>query len=235
MQKILTLCTAAWRRLYHFAQHNTLLLSIAAVLVFLYIMIPTIVFNHATASLRYNAMDNGWEQRVPEKGVAIVLGAGVYPDGTPTPYLKWRIQTAVDLYNAGKVQKLLMSGDNGAAHYNEPEVMGRYAEDLGVPEEDIVLDFAGFNTYDTCYRARYIFDLREAVVVSQGYHVPRAVATCNELGIETVGVAAKHTGRDFTVPYLAREVLSTNKAVLQIITKPQATLMGAPEPIYIPE
>jgi vancomycin permeability regulator SanA len=170
---------------------------------------------------------------VPRRDVAMVLGAGVLPSGEPTPYLKSRIATAVDLYKTNKVKHLLVSGDNSTSHYNEPVVMKKYAVKLGVKAKDITVDYAGFNTYDSCYRALAIFGVTRMIVVTHGYHLPRAVATCNGLGIQTVGVAAKHTGRDFTLNYIAREMLSTNKALMQIVFKPQPTVLGGPDYIVI--
>jgi vancomycin permeability regulator SanA len=109
--------------------------------------------------------------------------------------------------------------------------MKKYALKLGAKDKDVVLDYAGYSTYDTCYRARYIFGVEDAIIVTQGYHLPRAVMTCNDLGVKSMGVAALRRGHDFTVNYILREWLSTNKAVIQLITKPQPTLLGKPEPI----
>jgi len=112
-------------------------------------------------------------ESVPADRVAIVFGAGLQRDGTPSAVLRDRVATAASLYFEGKVQKLLMSGDNRFLDYNEPGSMKAYAISLGVPGEDIVLDYAGRRTYDTCYRAREIFGLDEAILVTQTYHLPR--------------------------------------------------------------
>ncbi|MFH1906686.1 MAG: ElyC/SanA/YdcF family protein, partial [Chloroflexota bacterium] len=117
------------------------------------------------------------------------LGAGLWRDGSPTPVLRDRV-AAADLYFNGKVEKLLMSGDNRFVEYNEPGAMREYALSLGVPDEAIVLDYAGRRSYDTCYRAKAIFGLERAVVVTQGFHLPRVLYTCNALGLEAVGVEA---------------------------------------------
>ncbi|HET9173717.1 MAG TPA: ElyC/SanA/YdcF family protein [Candidatus Saccharimonadales bacterium] len=162
-----------------------------------------------------------------------MFGAGVLPNGQPTQYLRERVQTAVNLYKAGRVKKLLMTGDNGATYYNEPRAMRALAMQLGVPEQNIVLDYAGFNTYDSCYRAHAIFKVHNAVLVSQGYHLPRALMTCNALGINSIGIAAAHTSRDYTASYIAREFLSTDKALVQIIAKPLPTVLGNVEPISV--
>jgi len=171
---------------------------------------------------------------VPVSKIAIVFGAGVEPDGQPTPYLARRIDTAVRLYHADKVQVILMTGDNSTSHHNEPVAMKRYAERRGVPAGDITLDYAGFNTYDSCYRARAIFGVREATLVTHGYHLPRAIMTCESLGVRSRGVAAENAGtagRDFSLNYLARELVSTDKAFWQIVFKPQPTALGDYEPI----
>ncbi len=190
---------------------------------------PTLWFNISTRSSRY-AADN--INHVPAHDVAIVFGAGVYPDGMLTPYLENRVETAIQLYKAQKVKKIVMSGDNSTLKYNEPVAMGKYAEEHGVYGEDVILDYAGFNTYDTCYRAKHIFSINDAIVVTQDYHLPRAVVTCKGLGIRTDGVAAVRKGRDFTVSYLLREVVSTNKATFQLLIKPQPTVLGEKEDIW---
>ncbi len=127
---------------------------------------------------------------VPTRRIAIVFGAGLWRNGTATPVLQDRVQTAANLYFAGKVEKLLMSGDNRFVEYNEPAVMREVALSLGVPNEAIVLDYAGRRTYDTCYRAKAIFGVSEAILVTQSFHLPRAIYECNALGVASVGVDA---------------------------------------------
>src|SRR5258706_1690913 len=115
--------------------------------------------------------------------VAIIFGAGLLRDGGPTAVLQDRIRRAANLYFAGKVEKLLMSGDNRFVDYNEPESMRQYALSLGVPDEAIVRDYAGRSTYDTCYRAKAIFGVSAAILVTQKFHLPRAIFLCNMLGV----------------------------------------------------
>jgi vancomycin permeability regulator SanA len=191
---------------------------------------PSVYTNLSTKSKRYDLTKTS-VQNIPKMKVAIVPGAGVLPSGKPTPYLQNRIATSVKLYKEHRVQKIIMSGDNSTKKYNEPKVMKDVAVKLGVKSDDVVIDYAGFSTYDTCYRARHIFNIGEATIITQGYHLPRAVKTCNGLGINTIGVSALKSGRDFTVSYIAREWLSTDKALLQIIIKPNPTVLGKPEPI----
>jgi vancomycin permeability regulator SanA len=127
---------------------------------------------------------------IPQRHVAMVFGAGLNPSGGPSAMLYDRIATAAELYDSGRVGKLLMTGDNGEVSYNEVEVMRQTAVELGVLDEDIVLDYAGFSTWDSCYRAREVFGLAEATLVTQRFHLPRAVFTCRHLGIDAIGVAS---------------------------------------------
>lgn len=128
----------------------------------------------------------------PQAQVALVFGAGLRRDGSPTAILRDRVLSAVDLYRAGIVSKLLMSGDNRFLEYNEPGAMREYAIGLGVPPEDIVLDYAGRRTYDSCYRAKYIFGVKSAILVTQPFHLPRAVYTCRGIGMAATGFAAEN-------------------------------------------
>lgn len=127
---------------------------------------------------------------VPKEDVAIVFGAAVHSDGTPSGYLQGRLDRAADLYEAGRVRAILVSGDNGTEHYNEPDNMKAYLVGTrGIPAVKVVTDYAGFDTYDTCVRARKIFGVRSAVLSTQDYHLTRAVATCRMTGLDVQGVA----------------------------------------------
>jgi vancomycin permeability regulator SanA len=126
--------------------------------------------------------------RVPAKPVAIVFGAAVYPSGKPVPYLQSRLDLAYDLFTAGKVRAILVSGDNRRVEYNEPDAMRTYLIDRGVPAEKVVADYAGFDTYATCVRAVRIFGVTEAILTTQSYHLPRAITTCRAVGVDAWGV-----------------------------------------------
>jgi len=126
----------------------------------------------------------------PAERVAVVFGARVYSNGHLSPMLRDRVETAVQLYEAGKVDALLMTGDNRSIYYNEPGAMRDYAIRRGVPAEAILLDPAGNRTYDSCYRAREMFALETAVLVTQQFHLSRALFICRALGVEAVGVPA---------------------------------------------
>lgn len=124
---------------------------------------------------------------VPAQPVALVLGAEVYADGQPSRYLRARLDVARELFDAGKVEAILVSGD-GTRHYNETGGMRDYLIAHGVPARRIAGDYAGFDTYDSCVRAKKVFGVSKAIVVSQTYHLPRALATCRAIGIEAWGV-----------------------------------------------
>jgi SanA protein len=166
-------------------------------------------------------------QAVPPAGVALVLGAGLWADGTPTPVLYDRVATAAELYHAGVVKKLLMSGDNRFEWYNEPEEMRQLAIRLGVPDKDVVLDYAGRRTYDSCYRAKAIFEVEQVVIVTQRFHLDRALYLCNAMGIQSVGVVADR--RVYSSParqwWDVREVAALTGAWLDVhVLHPQPVL-----------
>ena len=169
---------------------------------------------------------------VPPRSVAIVLGAGLWPDGSLTPVLADRVAIAADLYHAGTVQKLLCSGDNRFVDYNEPQRMLEYAVSLGVPEEAIVLDYAGRRTYDTCYRARDIFGLERVVVVTQRFHAARALYLCDALGVDAVAVLADL--QDYTirrVTWETREYPALALAWWDVNVRHPLPVLGEPLPI----
>ena len=170
----------------------------------------------------------------PTKRVAIVFGAGLRRDGTPSPILQDRVKAAANLYFSGKVEKILMSGDNRFLDYNEPGAMLNFALDLGVPKKDIVLDYAGRRTYDTCYRAKSIFGVSDALLVTQRYHLPRAVLTCNALGLKSLGVIADQ--RDYHSPikeyWEMREAGATIVALWDVWIAKPLPVLGKPEPIF---
>lgn len=173
---------------------------------------------------------------VPSAQVALVPGAGITADDRPTLALRDRIDGAIELYRSGKVQKILMSGDNSSVYYNEPGVMASYAISQGIPESDIVLDYAGRRTYDTCYRAKAIFGLDSVIITTQKYHLPRMVFLCEQFGLETYGLPVRQS--DYLLNrYLfwkTREVLATLAAYLDIFILNPEPILGSPEPIFTP-
>ncbi len=204
------------------------LLLLSSIVVILGLGIPNLVAEWYARSRQYQV------EQSPSAPVAIVFGAGLTRDGQPSPVLRDRVATAVQLYFEGKVQKILMSGDNRFVEYNEPGAMQRYAISLGVPEEDIVLDYAGRRTYDTCYRARHIFGVRQALLVTQRFHLPRAIFTCNSLGVEAVGVIAdqrpysRYAHRFWRI----REIPATAMAFVDVFITRPLPVLGTPQPIF---
>jgi vancomycin permeability regulator SanA len=160
--------------------------------------------------------------------VALVLGAGLTRDGQVTWFLRDRLDAAIALYRAGKVDGLLLSGDNRVRGHDEPGAMRAYARSQGVPAGAITLDDAGLDTYASCYRARHIFGVRTAEVVTQRYHLPRAVFLCRAVGISADGLGVRDWGRVPTgkmIHYQAREVLADVKAVWDAdVTTPKPVL-----------
>lgn len=160
----------------------------------------------------------------------MVLGCGVYGD-TPSPLLEDRLQRGVEIFKLGAAPKILMSGDHGRENYDEVNVMKQYALDKGIPESDVFMDHAGFSTYESMYRAVEIFGVKKMIIVTQQYHLSRAVYIANKLGIEAYGVASDYQtfggqlGRD------CREVLARAKDMVTTIFKPLPTFLGEAIPI----
>ncbi len=161
---------------------------------------------------------------------ALVLGAGVR-NGEPSPMLADRLDTAISLYKSGTVHKLLMSGDHGQTDYDEVHVMRSYAMDKGVPSEDIFMDHAGFSTYESVYRARDVFAADSIVIVTQQYHLYRALYIANKLGVKAYGVSAdlqEYIGQ--TIREL-REIAARDKDFGICIFKPKPTYLGDVIPV----
>lgn len=161
----------------------------------------------------------------------LVLGCRVYEDGTPSHMLEDRLRRGVELYNLGAAPKLLMSGDHGQLEYDEVGAMKQYALSQGVESCDVFMDHAGFSTYESLYRAKEIFGVEKVIIVTQGYHLHRALYIARVLGLEAYGVAADYRSyagqlmRDF------REILARNKDVLTTIFLPEPTYLGEMIPI----
>lgn len=208
----------SWRRL-------PLLALLILVVTFAPRMITGLYANHRI----YEVQDS------PTRRVAIVFGAGLRRDGTPTAILRDRVETAAELYFSGKVEKILMSGDNRFDYYNEPEAMRQYAISLGVPPQAIAMDYAGRRTYDTCYRARAIFGVKSGLLVSQRFHLPRALFLCNVLGLEASGVEANqrsYRNRALLI-WNIREQLATIGAFLDVYVSNPLPVLGDPEPLFV--
>ena len=161
----------------------------------------------------------------------LVLGCKVRNDGTPSGMLEDRLACGVELYHLGAAPKLLMSGDHGQVSYNEVETMKQYAIDAQIPSSDIFMDHAGFSTYESIYRAKEIFEVDKLLIVSQEYHLSRALYIAKKLGVEAYGVASDYhvyagqSKREF------REILARCKDFVTTIFKPEPTYLGEAIPV----
>jgi len=166
---------------------------------------------------------------VPRADVAVVFGAGLW-DGEPSPYLAHRLDAAAELYRAGRIEVVLVTGDNSREEYDEPDAMRAYLTRHGVPGSRIVSDYAGFDTWDSCVRAKKIFGVDRAVLISQGFHIRRAVALCETAGVSSYGVGVDDR-HDVTWYYgTVRELFAAGKAALDAAFRPDPHFLGPKEP-----
>lgn len=166
---------------------------------------------------------------VPREPVAVVFGAGLW-EGKPSPYLAHRLDAAATLYRTGKIRVVLVTGDNSRTSYNEPGAMRAYLGAHGVPEDKVVLDYAGFDTWDSCSRAKRIFGVDRAVLVSQGFHIRRALALCAAAGIDAYGIGVDEPHDATWYAGGARELLAAGKAALDVAVRPDPHFLGPHEP-----
>ncbi|MEG0322709.1 MAG: ElyC/SanA/YdcF family protein [Raoultibacter sp.] len=158
----------------------------------------------------------------------LVLGASVLADGTPSNILQDRLDVGIELYKAGVAPKLIMSGDNGTESYNEVLAMKNYAISKGVPSEDIFCDHAGFSTYESMYRAQHVFGVERLVVVTQTYHLYRALYVANEIGIDAVGVSSDLRTYEKQAQFDLREIPARTKDFFQVLVNVPSTFVGDP-------
>lgn len=162
----------------------------------------------------------------------LVLGCKVHSDGAPSAMLEDRLRRGVELFHAGAAPKLLMSGDHGTMTYNEVQSMKQYAIDHEVPSSDIFMDHAGFSTYESLYRARDIFQAKKIIIVTQEYHLHRALYIAAALGIEAYGVDADYRSYSGQTARDIREILARNKDFFTSIFQPEPTYLGEAIPIW---
>lgn len=204
-----------------------LLLLISAVVAFGYIHFQVHSYDNQIIT-NINELDtSGWGR----PRVAIVFGASVYSNGDLSPVLEDRVDTAIELYRARKVDRILVSGDNRHPSYNEPKAMQEYLVTHAVAAKDVVVDYAGRSTYETCLRAKEIFGLQRAVLVSQRYHLPRALYIANQLGLDAAGMAGDLRTKSKVDYQRVREWAAEVKAYLNLKYFPPETLLGQKEPI----
>jgi vancomycin permeability regulator SanA len=211
------------RRILLRLRRMALPLTVLAGLVLYALAAPTAWAYVSTARYRMPAA------RVPAEPVGIVLGAGLDSKGRPTPFLVARLETAARLYRMGKIRVFLVTGDNSRTDYDEPTAMLDYLVTADrIPAEKIVRDYAGFDTWASCDRARKVFGVSRAIVVTQDFHLPRAVALCRAAGITAFGVGQNSMTMDSRVTAFGyfREVFATMKAMATLTTHPRPRFLG---------
>lgn len=173
-------------------------------------------------------------QDVPGADAILILGAYVLPDGTLSLMLRDRVTTGYELYENSKAPKIIVSGDHGRQDYDEVNTMKDFIKNKGVAGEDIFMDHAGFSTYESLYRARDIFQAKKVIIVTQQYHLLRAVFIARELGLEAYGVASdRHDYGQIMAVYEAREMAARNKDFWLVrVFKPQPTFLGEVIPVF---
>lgn len=202
---------------------------VVIVVIILIIIIFAINF-YVKTSTEKQIITNKNSSNLKDIDCIIVLGAGIWGD-KPSPMLEDRLLEAISLYENGISQKIIMSGDHGRKEYDEVNTMKNFAIEKGVPSEDIFMDHAGFSSYDSVYRAKEIFKAEKVIIVTQKYHLYRALYIANQLGIEAYGVGAdprKYVGatyREF------REILARNKDCIKCIFKPNPKYLGDSIPV----
>jgi len=181
------------------------------VLLVFFISIPYLIVNINQKRISLNI------ETVVNHEFAIVFGAGIKSDSSPSDALKDRLIATAELYKAEKIKKILVSGDNRFANYNEPKAMKEYLINTEkIPESSIVMDFAGRRTYDTCVRAKEIWGIDKAILISQGFHLPRAIFICNSLGIESYGFSASRQVYRREFYYKLREFFAIYKTIIDL-------------------
>lgn len=166
------------------------------------------------------------EASISSADAIVVLGASVFADGTPSGILQDRLDDGIALYFAGVAPKLIMSGDNGTESYNEVRVMKQYAIAQGVPSEDIFCDHAGFSTYESMYRAKYVFGCQRIVVATQTYHLYRALWSAKSLGMQATGVPSDYHEYQKQLQYDIREVPARTKDFFKALLRMPSTYVG---------
>ncbi len=204
----------------------TVLIS-AAVLFLAVIFVPNFI---VVSKAKNDIISLEETEDLTDTDCAVILGAGVR-DGKPTPMLKDRLLTGIELYKSGAVKKLIMSGDHGSEDYDEVNIMKSFAVDNGVPAEDIFMDHAGFSTYETIYRTKEIFEADNIIIVSQEYHLYRALYIAKKLDVKAVGVSADRRTYSGQKMRDLREILARDKDFFNCIIEPEPTYLGEKIPV----
>lgn len=190
---------------------RTRIIKLIAVLIIAGVVFFTVDFLSTSRDKIYSS------EAVPEAELALVFGAGLNGAGEPSDVLNDRLYMAAKLFETGKVKKILVSGDNRFSNYNEPEAMkNALVKEYSIPEEVIISDYAGRRTYDSCARAKEVFAVDSAILVTQYYHLPRALYLCNKLGVNSVGVSATLQSYVKDDKFKLRELLAIGLAIWEI-------------------
>lgn len=161
----------------------------------------------------------------------LILGCGVRADGSPSLMLQDRLECGITLYESGAANRLLMSGDHGREDYDEVNTMKAYAMAAGIPADAIFMDHAGFSTYESMYRARDIFCAEKILVVTQAYHMPRALYLAESLGLEAYGICAEEVAYRGAAYRELREMLARTKDFVTAWLQPEPTYLGEAIPV----
>ena len=205
----------------------TMILAIIVVILALIILTINLYVKETT---KKQIINNSDYTKLENIDCIIVLGAGIWGD-KPSPMLEDRLLEGINLYNNNVSNKIIMSGDHGREEYDEVNIMKNYAIEKGVPSENIFMDHAGFSTYESIYRAKEIFKAKKVVIVTQKYHLYRALYIANQLGLEAYGVGSdprKYVGATYRE---LREILARDKDLIKCIFKPEPTYLGETIPV----
>jgi SanA protein len=193
--------------------------------VIFYLFCNLLVINSSKQQIYFNDAD------IPKKQIALVLGARVYQNGSLSDIMSDRAITAINIYKEGKVDRILISGDHGKTTYDEVNAIKKYMLNNGVAEEDLFLDHAGFDTYDSVYRAKEIFQVESMTIITQEFHLYRAIYIANELQIDAIGLAADLRTYRSNVFNQVRESAARVKAVFDVVLKAKPKYLGQKIPI----
>ena len=205
------------------------IIFVAIIIVVIGLIVLGINF-HVKASTKNQIIENGDYSNLKDIDCIIILGAGIWGD-SPSPMLQDRLLQGIELYKSNVSSKIIMSGDHGREEYDEVNVMKKYAIDHGVPSEDIFMDHAGFSSYESIYRAKEIFGAKRIVIVTQKYHLYRALHIANSLGLEAYGVGADPRQYVGAMYREIREILARNKDYVKCLFKPEPTYLGESIPV----
>lgn len=210
----------------NFWQKSIIFLDVMAIT----LLIAVILINLNVASISQPYIFTDLE-KLPQSQTVLVLGASVYSNQTLSDMLRDRADTAIELYQAGKVKNFLVSGDNRQKNYNETAAIQKYLLGQGIPQDKIFLDYAGFDTYDSLYRARDVFQAKKVVIATQNFHLPRAVYIGRQLGMEVYGFSADKRPYRNVWLNIAREKLANIKAWMDINLNNSPEFLGQVIPI----